>query len=28
VAAFTAGKVNAFLTLDPIGWKPYPDASN
>lgn len=28
VAAFTAGKINSFLTLDPIGWKPYPDASN
>ena len=27
-AAFTAGKINSFLTLDPIGWKPYPDAVN
>lgn len=26
--ALTAGKVNAFLTLDPSGWKSYPDASN
>lgn len=24
----TAGKINAFLTLDPTGWKAYPDASN
>lgn len=24
----TAGKINAFLTLDPYGWKAYPDASN
>lgn len=24
----TAGKINAFLTLDPIGWKAYADASN
>ena len=24
----TAGKINAFLTMDPIGWKPYPDGSN
>ncbi|MFD2232771.1 Bbp16 family capsid cement protein [Phaeospirillum tilakii] len=26
-AAFTAGKVNAFLTHDPAGWKAYADAS-
>lgn len=26
--AVTAGAVNAFLTLDPTGWKSYPDASN
>jgi hypothetical protein len=24
----TAGNVNAFLTLDPYGWKSYPDAVN
>ena len=24
----TAGKINSFLTMDPIGWKPYPDGSN
>ena len=24
----TAGAINAFLTLDPIGWKAYADASN
>lgn len=24
----TAGKINAFLTLDPYGWKAYPDTSN
>jgi hypothetical protein len=24
--AVTAGKVDAFLTLDPTGWKAYPDA--
>ena len=24
-AAFTAGKIDAFLTLDPTGWKAYPD---
>lgn len=24
----TAGKINAFLTLDPFGWKSYADASN
>jgi hypothetical protein len=28
VAAFTAGKINAFLTIDPTGWKAYPDAVN
>lgn len=28
VAAFTAGKINSFLTLDKTGWKPYADASN
>lgn len=28
VAAFTAGKINAFLTLDPTGNKAYPDAVN
>lgn len=28
VAAFTAGKINAFLTLDPTGWRAYPDAVN
>lgn len=29
VAAFTAGKLNAFLTLDqPSGWKAYADAVN
>lgn len=27
-AAFTAGKLNAFLTLDPFGWKAYADATN
>tara|TARA_R100000808_G_C2130451_1_gene139763 strand:- start:566 stop:1021 length:456 start_codon:yes stop_codon:yes gene_type:complete len=27
-AALTAGKVNAFLTYDPRGWKSYPDATN
>lgn len=26
--AVTAGKINTFLTLDPIGWKAYADASN
>ena len=25
VAALTAGKINAFLTKDPNGWKAYPD---
>jgi hypothetical protein len=24
----TAGAINAFLTLDPTGWKAYPDAAN
>lgn len=24
----TVGAINAFLTLDPIGWKSYPDAVN
>lgn len=24
----TAGKINAFLTLDPTGWKSYPDGVN
>jgi len=24
----TAGKINAFLTLDPIGWKPYAQGVN
>lgn len=28
VAAFTAGKINAFITLDPTGNKAYPDAVN
>ena len=28
VAAFTAGKINAFLTFDPTGWRAYPDALN
>lgn len=27
-AALTAGKINAFLTFDPKGWKSYPDAAN
>lgn len=26
--AITAGAINAFLTLDPTGWKAYPDAVN
>ena len=26
--AFTAGKINAFLTFDPFGWKGYADAQN
>lgn len=28
VAAFTAGKVDAFLTMDYAKWKPYADATN
>lgn len=24
----TAGKINAFLTLDPTGWRAYPNATN
>lgn len=27
-ATTTAGTVSAFLTLDPYGWKSYPDATN
>lgn len=27
-AAFTAGKINAFLTLDQSGWRAYADAVN
>ena len=27
-ATTTAGTYSAFLTLDPIGWKAYPDATN
>lgn len=27
-AALTAGKVNAFLTLDPHGWRAYPEGQN
>ena len=27
-AAFTAGKINAFITINPTGNKPYPDAVN
>ena len=27
-AAFTAGKINAFLTTDPSLWRHYPDAAN
>lgn len=27
-AAFTAGKINAFLTLDPHGWRAYPEGQN
>jgi len=27
-AAVTAGKINAFLTMDPKAWKSYPDAVN
>lgn len=26
--AVTAGKVNAFLTIDPYGWKAYPEGQN
>lgn len=26
--ATTAGTINAFLTLDPTGWRAYPDAAN
>ena len=28
VAAFTAGKINAFLTPDPSNWRHYADAAN
>lgn len=28
VAAFTAGKIDAFLTPDPSAWKAYADATN
>lgn len=28
VTTTTAGKINSFLTLDPVGWKAYADASN
>lgn len=28
VAAFSAGKINSFLTLDARGWKAYADAAN
>jgi hypothetical protein len=27
-AAFTAGKIDAFLTMDPAGWKAYADGDN
>jgi len=27
-AALTAGKINAFLTLDPTGWRAYPEGTN
>tara|TARA_R110000796_G_scaffold13731_1_gene44207 strand:- start:5780 stop:6229 length:450 start_codon:yes stop_codon:yes gene_type:complete len=27
-AAVTAGKINAFLTYDPVGWTALPDATN
>jgi len=27
-AAFTAGKIDAFLTMDVAAWKPYADAAN
>lgn len=28
VAALTAGAINAFLTMDPPGWKAYPEGQN
>lgn len=28
VAALTGGAVSAFLTLDPIGWRAYPEGQN
>lgn len=28
VAAFTAGKIDAFLTINPAGWKALPDGAN
>ena len=28
VAAFTAGKINAFITTDPPAWQTYPEGSN
>lgn len=28
VAALTAGKINAFLTMDPTGWKAYPEGTS
>lgn len=27
VGTHTAGSINAFLTLDPVGWKSYPDGA-
>lgn len=27
-AALTAGKINAFITYDPAGWKAYPEGQN
>ena len=27
-AALSAGAINAFLTMDPYGWKAYPEGSN
>lgn len=27
-AALTAGKINAFLTCDPTGWRAYPEGTN
>lgn len=27
-AALTAGKINAFLTMDPTGWQAYPEGTN